>query len=822
MKADTEAEVVSLLRSAGYWDDDASWRYYGDQDSNYGIVGNQASKPDVALVEKIVNAVDARLILECQLRGIDPEGPDAPRSIRSAVAEFFEAGSNSATAGLVREWPSSKRTKVSRGITLAATGNKPSAGKPCFTISDCGEGQTPSALPDTILSLHKKNKIRIPFVQGKFNMGGSGVLEFCGENGLQLVLSRRAPRLLKQGQWDPTDDNWGFTIVRREDPVGGRRLSVFTYLAPLGSKLKPRQGDVLAFEADSMPIFPVKGEPYARDSEHGTLIKLYEYSTEGYGGSNILLKGLLDRLDLRLANVALPIRLHECRGYSGKSGSFDTTLSGIQVRLDDDRARNLEDIYSCSMSIDGQLITGSLYIFKKGRDTAYRQSEGVIFTHNGQSHGSFSKTFFSTKRVNMGYLKNSILVILNCDNIEKRQREKLFMPSRDRLRDTELRGKITEELAEILKTHPGLRALREKRQREEAGERLRDSKPLATVLDSLIKKSPKLASLFDPGIRLSDPFKPQLLDDSTDPYKGNRYPSFFKLKDVEYGNLLTRGCPINVRPRLTFETDAVNDYFSRSVHPGVFSLCIESEGKTFRVPTATTNLSNGIASLNLELPPDCKIGDEIEYVAEVSDYSRVEPFVNRFLLIVVKELRRQTSKKRNRRNPPGDKDGRKREKPAGISLPNVIQVFEESEDGAKTWDEMDPPFNEHSALRVISHGEDGSDGLDSRLSYDFYVNMDNFYLKHDLKRSTVEPDLTRTQFANALVLIGVAMIQHERQYNKGRQNEDALSNSDNESTIEDEIEKTSQAIAYVILPLIEVLSDLTNEDIEFAIEEPES
>jgi hypothetical protein len=135
---------------------------------------------------------------------------------------------------------------------------------------------------------------------------------------------------------------------------------------------------------------------------------------------------------------------------------------------------------------------------------------------------------------------------------------------------------------------------------------------------------------------------------------------------------------------------------------------------------------------------------------------------------------------------------------------------------------MDPPFNEHSALRVISHGEDGSDGLDSRLSYDFYVNMDNFYLKHDLKRSTVEPDLTRTQFANALVLIGVAMIQHERQYNKGRQNEDALSNSDNESTIEDEIEKTSQAIAYVILPLIEVLSDLTNEDIEFAIEEPES
>lgn len=824
MKVDTEDDVIELLKKAGYWDNDDAWRYYGDQDVNYSIIAGQSSKPDVALVEKIVNSVDARLILECQLRGIDPAEPAAPKSIRSAVAEFFEDGSKSATAGLVREWSSSKRTKVSHGITLAATGNKPSNGNPCFTISDCGEGQTPRALPDTILSLLKKNKIKINFVQGKFNMGGSGVLEYCGDKGLQLVISRRAPKLLENKQTDPTDSHWGFTIVRHEDPISSRRLSVYTYLAPVGSDSNPMKGEVLTFEADSMPIFPEKDKPYVRSSEYGTLIKLYEYSTEGYSASNILRKGLLDHLDLRLANVALPVRLHECRGYGGKSGSFDTTLSGIEVRLDDNRADNLEDVFSCSMSIDGQQITGSIYVFKKGKDSAYRRNEGVIFTHNGQTHGHFSKSFFGTKSVNMGYLKNSILVILNCDKIQKRPREKLFMPSRDGLRKIELRRKIAEELAYILKSHPGLRALREKRQREEAGERLKDSKPLATVLSSLIKKSPKIASLFNPGIRLSDPFKSLYYDESDDPFKGKRFPDIFKLKDVEFGEILTRNCPINVRPRITFETDVESNYFNRKIHPGVFELCLEKNANEVRVPTATMNLANGLATLNLDIPDDCRVGDELNYIARVTDYTRADPFVNRFNLQIERDQKKTKRINQKRRKPPGDQNGKKREKPRGIDLPNIVQVFEEANDGNKTWDGMEPPFNEYSALRVISHGGDNPNG-NSPLSYDFYINMDNFYLKHDIKKSTVEPDLTRTQFANALVLIGVAMIQHDLEKNKGKNanvDADLDSEDNNRETIEDRIESTSEAIAYVVLPIIDILSDLTDEDIVFDVENDEA
>lgn len=90
MRADTEVEVMSILRDAGYWDNPFAWRPIGGDTNNFATIGNQQSEAIAALVEKIVNGVDARLIDMCLRAGIDPEGPDAPQSVRAAVARFFE------------------------------------------------------------------------------------------------------------------------------------------------------------------------------------------------------------------------------------------------------------------------------------------------------------------------------------------------------------------------------------------------------------------------------------------------------------------------------------------------------------------------------------------------------------------------------------------------------------------------------------------------------------------------------------------------------------------------------------------------------------
>jgi hypothetical protein len=273
IKADTEDEVVSILQQAGLWDDGNSWRYYGGYENNYNTIGNQQSRPEAALVEKIINAVDARLMNEALVRGIDPEGENAPTSVREAVAEFFDENlkKGSKTAGLVREWPDSKRTEVARGIAVFTTGKMPREGYPCVNIVDYGEGQAPDDFDETFLSLTRSNKVRIPFVQGKYNMGGTGVLKFCGTRNLQLLVSRRNPDIADREKHEKDSCKWGYTIVRREDPSGGRRNSVYTYLAPVASALGNGRG-VLRFESDSLALFPEGKKPYSRRTSWGTLV----------------------------------------------------------------------------------------------------------------------------------------------------------------------------------------------------------------------------------------------------------------------------------------------------------------------------------------------------------------------------------------------------------------------------------------------------------------------------------------------------------------------------------------------------------------------
>ncbi|HPR90527.1 MAG TPA: hypothetical protein PLD93_03725, partial [Synergistaceae bacterium] len=447
MKADFEQDVIALLKKAGYWDDPAVWRFYGDYENNYNTIGNQQSRPDAALVEKLVNSVDARLMNECLAKGLNPEDDTAPQGIHEAVARFFDNAEKgkASLAGRIRDWPDSKRTEVARGIVLAATGAKPGSGNPSFTIADSGEGQSPELMPNTLLSLNRSNKLRIPFVQGKFNMGGTGVLKFCGKHNLQFVLSRRNPAVFNANGDSHTDSSkWGFTVVRREDPQGNRRSSVYTYLAPHDAAATPNKGGVLRFTSDELPMFPDSKNAYARNAQWGTLIKLYEYSATGFKSHILMKDGLLSRVDLLLPDIALPMRFHECRDYRGHEGSFETTLTGVRVRLEDDKGKNLEDGFpvGAPMKVAGEEMLVSIYAFKKKSSEAYRKNEGIIFVVNGQTHGHLTQDFFSRKKVGLSYLADSILVIADCTKLSGRAREDLFMNSRDRLSGGELRQQI--------------------------------------------------------------------------------------------------------------------------------------------------------------------------------------------------------------------------------------------------------------------------------------------------------------------------------------------------------------------------------------------
>jgi hypothetical protein len=81
LHADSEEAATKLLEKAGFWDDARHWRLLGDDENNFKTVGSQQAKPESALVEKIVNSVDARLTGACLRAGIDPTSANAPQTI---------------------------------------------------------------------------------------------------------------------------------------------------------------------------------------------------------------------------------------------------------------------------------------------------------------------------------------------------------------------------------------------------------------------------------------------------------------------------------------------------------------------------------------------------------------------------------------------------------------------------------------------------------------------------------------------------------------------------------------------------------------------
>jgi len=762
VKADTENEVIGFLKGCEYWNDPTVWRYYGDNENNFAIIGNQQSASDSALVEKVINSVDAVLMRECLCRGIDPEGDNAPPTIENALKEFFNIQHWMLTNLLPKE-----RRKLAENIMVVATGKK---SNPSYSIIDKGEGQTPKKMPETFLSLTKSNKLRIPFVQGKFNMGGTGALQFCGKHNIQLIISKRNPEIVKIEGDDGTSTYWGFTIIRRVDPKKGMKSSTFKYLAP--------NGEVLMFKADSLPLLPSNyPSSYEKPLEWGTFIKLYEYQLIGL--KTAVYFDLYYRLAVLLPNLALPVLLVERRkGYTAQV--YDIVLSGLSVRLEEDKYSNIEDGFPCSgnVKIKGQEMKIQIFVFKPGKETHYKtRREGVIFTVNGQAHGFIPDSFFSRKSVGMSYLANSLLIIADCTKFDGRTREDLFMNSRDRLREGELKKKIEEKLADLIKKHEGLRELKERRRKEEIEGKIGDAKPLVKVIEKVIKNSPTLSKLFVEGVKITNPFNLTPSGVSKERFKGKQFPAYFMLVK-DFSRQKPKHCPCNQKFRVQFETDAENNYFTRDSNPGEFKLFL---GDRNIVDDYVLNLWNGRANLTVSLPEDVKIGDLLKYTVEVNDINRINPFIINFYVAVDPPIKGKKGKTGRRIKPPGGK-GEERGKPSAFDIPNVIEVR------MNGWEKYG--FNKESALRIKDSGENG---------YDFYVNMDNIYLLTEIKgQFKVDPKILESQYKYGMVLIGMSLLRE-------------LEENDDESIYE-KIYEVTKAISPVLLPMIATLGPL--EEVE--------
>lgn len=130
-----------------------------------------------------------------------------------------------------------------------------------------------------------------------------------------------------------------------------------------------------------------------------------------------------------------------------------------------------------------------------------------------------------------------------------------------------------------------------------------------------------------------------------------------------------------------------------------------------------------------------------------------------------------------------------------LALPNVAEIREVQ------WEEYG--FTENTAL-VVKHA--GQSDEETTEVYDFFINIDNKFLRIAQKESKEDPKLIRAKFVYSEVLIGLALLQD----GGGIVEED--SKEEEGPSVETVVAKTTSALAPIVLPILETIGALSVEE----------
>ena len=91
---------------------------------------------------------------------------------------------------------------------------------------------------------------------------------------------------------------------------------------------------------------------------------------------------------------------------------------------------------------------------------------------------------------------------------------------------------------------------------------------------------------------------------------------------------------------------------------------------------------------------------------------------------------------------------------------------------------------------------------------DYYLNMDNDYLLTELKsiRELSKIELTKARYTYSMALIGMGVISYYRNKETGSETVD----------VPEEVRKISTMISPILIPMLESMADLDNDEIPIA------
>ncbi|WP_293307750.1 hypothetical protein [Pedobacter sp. UBA5917] len=715
----TEGEIENVINNDTKIFQQYNWHPLGGNENNYGVIENQQASPIAALIEKITNSIDATLMKKCYEAGIDPKSDNAPKTMDNARALFFPEHKN---------WDlNSHRKNQAKNIQILADGPKLN---PSLTIYDNGEGQHPVDFEKSFLSLLSGNKNEIHFVQGKYNMGGSGAIIFCGKNGYQLIASRKYD---KKGEF-------GFTLVRQHP------LSVEEQVKKKNTwyEFLKIDGKIPSFKIDKIDL-----KLHDTLFETGTIIKLYSYDLPS-GSRSVISRDLNQSINEFLFEPALPILTVDRKDRYPDDRNLERDLFGLKRRLEGEENKYLEDYFSEEYAEDeiGKFKV-TCYVFNSRIDDKniketkesiqrefFKNNMSVLFSMNGQVHGNFSSEFI-TRSLKFNLLKYHLLIHVDCTAMNYNFRKDLFMASRDRLKEGDHTSKLRKFLTSKLGTSKGRLAEIERRRKDSISV---DSKDTQEMLKSFSKNLPMDSSLMkllnqtfkleqkDNKLNKKDNEKKQVKKEQ-EPFKPQRFPSFLHVKSQLKDGKSCINLPRGQEKTIHFNTDVENHYFDRVEEPGIFSIGLvsyqpkqnDAEGGTsvgksetveevFNITTSSPH--DGTIRLNLKTKHETRVGDEIEMKATLTGAG--EDFEELFWVKITEPEEKKEAIKKEEKE---DIDN--------LGLPPFVLVYKEPKEGFLTWDQISEGIDAEMDYDTVMAPQVSGDNLEKII-----INMDSHVLKN--------------------------------------------------------------------------------------------
>lgn len=715
----TEEELKNIVESNTLFTNPKNWKPYGNNQGNFGTFESQQNHPVPALIEKITNSIDAMLIKECKLNGIDPKSKEAPRTMSKAVEMFYNVKD-----GEIGELTATERRILAENIQVIAVGDKV---QPSIIIYDYGEGQTPENFEKTFLSLHRNNKTNIQFVQGKYNMGSTGAVVFCGDNKYQLIGSKRCKEL------EEDHSKFGFTLVRRhplskEEEFEFGKSTWYEFFCP--------DGQIPNFEMTELDL-----GLYNRQFTYGSIVKLYSYQLPRGSRSDVTLDLWRD-LNQFMFHLPLPISVYEKRDYAGKTPN--KPVLGNRTRITIDSREQIETLISFNIPKEEGLgeIPIEAIVFKTSVDHGeFIKNKSIIFTQNGQVHGFEGQSFIS-QDLGFSLLKKHLLIHVDCTIMPTSIRQDLFMSNRTQLKQGPKTEKLRDAIIQLLKKSTELRRLNNERKNallqdtesdKDLIENLLSKLPVDKDVLNLLRKDGSLNFLKKAGEKINKS------DKNLEQIKLNRFPSIFNinLKKNNEGKIY-KTVPINQQGKIEIETDVENDYLFRPTEKGKFELEVLQKRNLTSNPVGTQPNPNpnepvDILTINREGPINgtirllikpnekARVGDEVEIRASLS--APGQDFQCIFQVKVDKEI-----------SEPIQKESKPKE--TFPNLPNPQKAYENPKDEKGiAWADPNLNWTNEDIVKVITDSDENDLMVDGII-----VNMDSGVLKSFLSKNKINSE----------------------------------------------------------------------------------